>query len=100
MSVHQLSHPHDQDACRRYLGNLSEYADGTLSAELCRELEAHMSDCANCRIVVNTLTKTVSLYHQIPAPEMPDAVRERLYKVLHLEKYIATSPDTPGPSDR
>jgi anti-sigma factor RsiW len=95
MSASDQPHQHDQDSCRRYLGSLSEYADGTLSDELCRELEAHMDTCDNCRIVVNTLTKTISLYHQIPAPEMPTAVRERLYKVLHLEEHFTAKPNVP-----
>lgn len=89
------THHHDHDACRRYLSSLSEYADGTLSDELCRELEAHMATCENCRIVVNTLSKTIALYHQLPEPEMPNSVRERLYKVLKLDNYSAT----PGDSD-
>lgn len=100
MSAHHPSHPHNQDICRRYLSSLSEYVDGTLSAELCRELEAHMSGCDNCRVVVNTFTKTISLYRQMPAPEMPTAVRERLYKVLHLERHIPTGLDAPDPPDR
>ncbi|MCL4236770.1 MAG: zf-HC2 domain-containing protein [Anaerolineae bacterium] len=95
MSASDQPHEHNQDSCRRYLSSLSEYADGTLSAELCEELEAHMAICENCRIVVNTLTRTVSLYRQIPAPKMPSAVKERLYKVLHLEAYIPPGPDAP-----
>jgi anti-sigma factor RsiW len=70
--------------CQHYLQSLSDYVDGTLSEELCRELESHVAECENCRIVVNTLTKTVSLYHQLPSPEMPSDVRERLYKVLDI----------------
>jgi len=93
MSTHH--HEHDHDACRRYLSSLSDYADGTLSDDLCRELEAHMATCENCRIVVNTLSKTISLYHQLPEPEMPNAVKERLYKVLNLDSYSAA----PGDSD-
>lgn len=79
------NHAHDEHDCRRYLGALSEYVDGALSAELCREIEAHMAECENCRVVVNTLSKTVALYHQLPEPEMPNAVRERLFKVLKLD---------------
>jgi RNA polymerase sigma-70 factor (ECF subfamily) len=99
MSAHHHPHPHNQDTCRRYLGSLSEYVDGTLSAELCRELEAHLLGCDNCRVVVNTFTKTISLYRQMPAPEMPAAVRERLYKVLHLERYFPPGLDAPDPPE-
>lgn len=84
----QPAHQHD---CRHYLGELSDYIDGTLSSELCRELEQHMETCENCRVVVNTFSKTVALYHRLPEPEMPDAVRERLFKVLDLKPYVRTS---------
>ena len=73
--------------CKRYLRHLSEYVDGALSEELCHEIEAHMADCDNCRVVVNTLDKTVALYRRLPAPELPSAVREQLYRVLHLEDF-------------
>jgi anti-sigma factor RsiW len=89
------SHTHDPEKCRRYLGNLSEYVDGELCDELCQELEAHMAECENCRVVVNTLSKTVALYHQLPAPEMPNTVRERLYKVLNLDDLRRASKDRP-----
>ena len=75
--------------CLHYLQSLSDYVDGTLGEELCRELETHVAECENCRIVVNTLTKTVSLYHQLPSPEMPSDVKERLYKVLDIRSFYA-----------
>lgn len=81
------AHEHHEHNCRDYLGSLSDYVDGVLGEELCREIEAHMAECDNCRVVVNTLSKTVSLYHQLPAPEMPHAVRERLFKVLKLDDF-------------
>jgi len=87
------THTHTPETCRRYLGELSDYVDGTLSEELCHELEAHMAICENCRIVVNTFTKTISLYHQMPAPEMPNEVKERLYKVLDLHAYGPAAKD-------
>ena len=46
------------------MGNLSEFIDGELQAELCAELEQHLEGCDNCRIVVNTLRKTIELYKQ------------------------------------
>ncbi len=88
------SHTHDSETCRRYLHSLSEYVDGELGEEICREIEAHMTECENCRVVVDTLTKTVTLYHQLPVPEMPHAVKERLYKVLNLED-LGSTPDDP-----
>jgi anti-sigma factor (TIGR02949 family) len=72
--------------CRHLLGELSEYIDGTLEARLCAEIERHLADCENCRVVVDTLNKTVSLYHTIAAQDdVPKGVRQRLFKRLDLE---------------
>lgn len=76
-----------EQGCERYLRHLSEYVDGALSEALCHEIEAHMAECENCRVVVNTLNKTVALYRRLPAPELPHSVREQLYRVLHLEDF-------------
>jgi anti-sigma factor RsiW len=54
--------------CRYLLSSLSEYVDGDISDELCQEIERHMADCENCQIVVNTLQKTVYLYHETTRP--------------------------------
>ncbi len=75
--------------CHRLLDVLSEYIDGELGGQLCLELERHLAGCENCRVVVDTLRKTVSLYHtQLPAPDMPAEVRERLYRSLDLDEYF------------
>lgn len=76
---------HNHKDCRKLLGSLSEYVDGELSDELCEVLEHHMEDCEDCRIVVDTLRKTVYLYHkQAEAEEIPSDIRQRLFKSLNL----------------
>jgi predicted anti-sigma-YlaC factor YlaD len=81
-------HVHTQQ-CRQLLGSLSDYIDGELQAELCAQIEEHMKDCDNCRIVVNTLRKTVELYEQAnPSAELPADVRERLFVKLELGDYL------------
>lgn len=82
--------------CTHYLRHLSEYLDGALSEELCREIETHMAHCDNCRVVVNTLNKTVALYQRLPAPELPNAVREHLYRVLRLDDFYAPPRSDPS----
>jgi anti-sigma factor RsiW len=74
--------------CRDLLDGLSDYLDGDAPSELCAEIERHLADCDKCRIVVDTLRKTVTLYHQLPQPEMPASARERLYKRLDLTDYL------------
>ena len=74
--------------CDQILGSLSEYIDGELKAELCAVLEAHLQECENCRIVVNTLRKTIELYRETSTPdELPGEVRQRLYAKLELEDF-------------
>lgn len=75
--------------CESLLGSLSEYIDGGLSPELCREIEKHLEGCENCRIVLNTTKRTIDLVHApIEKPDVPDDVRERLFKRLNLDDYL------------
>lgn len=83
-------HSHEKhEHCRDLLSSLGEYVDGTLSADLCSALENHLKGCPRCRVVVNTLKKTVELYHETASETtIPDDVRQRLYKKLNLEDYL------------
>ena len=70
--------------CRDHLSELSDYLDGDLDPTLCDEIERHMAECGNCRIVVDTLRKTVNLYRTYAHEEIPPDAKERLYAVLKL----------------
>jgi anti-sigma factor RsiW len=80
----------DHSKCQSLLDSLSDYVDGTLGEDLCEEIERHIADCQNCHIVVDTLRKTISLYHvsATDAGEVPGVVRERLFRTLNLEDII------------
>ena len=74
--------------CRQLLELMSDYIDGELNQNLCAELELHLTDCEDCRIVVDTLRKTVNLYHLHNSQlVLPPEVRERLYRCLDLNNY-------------
>lgn len=74
--------------CREWLGSLSDYVDGTLEETLCVEIERHMQNCENCRVVIDTLRKTISLYQSTASTSIPDKVRERLYQRLQLDEFL------------
>lgn len=75
--------------CRHLLASLSDYVDGELGDELCAELEQHLAGCKDCQVVVDTMRKTISLYHSNSMPpEVPSEVRQRLYKRLNLEDFL------------
>ena len=80
----------DDKQCQSLLGSLSEYVDGTAQEDLCREIERHLADCEDCRIVVDTLKKTVFLYHATSTSGIPLDVRERLFMRLDLGDYLKT----------
>lgn len=86
----EVIHSHEENEhCRELLATLGEYVDGTLSGDLCAVLENHLKDCPRCRIVVNTLKKTVELYQETALDTaIPDEVRQRLYKKLNLDDYL------------
>jgi anti-sigma factor (TIGR02949 family) len=78
----------DHKDCRKLLGSLSAYVDGELDEELCSVLEQHLEDCEDCRIVVDTLRKTVYLYHATAnTEELPPDIRKRLYQSLNIGNY-------------
>jgi predicted anti-sigma-YlaC factor YlaD len=79
----------EHESCQHLLHSLGEYVDGSLGGELCAVLEKHLKDCPRCRVVVNTLKKTVELYHETATEtQIPDDVRRRLYLKLHLDEYL------------
>lgn len=81
---------HLHSNCEALLGSLSEYIDGDLSPELCQELEKHLAGCDNCRVVLNTTLRTIDLVHApVEKPDLPDDVRERLFKRLDLDDYLS-----------
>ncbi len=70
--------------CQELKAQLSDYIDGDLDERLCKELERHLATCENCRIVVDTLRKTILLYRDYGATPMPTQAHERLVKALKL----------------
>jgi anti-sigma factor (TIGR02949 family) len=84
---------HLHSNCERLLGSLSEYIDGELSPDLCQELEKHLAGCENCRVVLNTTKRTIDLVQApVEKPDLPEDVRERLFKRLNLDDYLNPKP--------
>ncbi len=74
--------------CEELITSISEYVEGSINPQLCLELEKHLSECHNCRVVVNTLKKTIDIYReQNTQDKVPVDVKNRLLARLHLEDY-------------
>ena len=68
--------------CKKMLEELNLYIDGELERELCQQLEAHLKGCDQCRIVLDTTTKTIEFYRDHTPIELPSAVKDRLHASL------------------
>lgn len=71
--------------CRDYISNLNDYLDGELEPELCDEIERHVGQCENCRIMVDTLTKTVKLCRDGQSERLPEKLQKKLQDKLHQQ---------------
>ena len=61
---------------------LSEYLDGQLDTNVMTELEEHLKNCEDCRLVVDTTKKTVQIFCNSDPVPLPDDMRERLHRAL------------------
>ena len=64
--------------CEELLAMLNEYVDGMIDPSVCREFEQHMAGCNPCKVVVDNVRKTITLYKEGQPYELPLAFRERL----------------------
>jgi anti-sigma factor RsiW len=68
--------------CKEVIQRLSDYIDGELDPVLKQDLEQHLAQCRDCRIIVDTTRKTVEIYSNSEPLPLPAPVRERLMQAL------------------
>jgi len=68
--------------CQEILKVLNEYVDGQLDPGVCEELQKHLQGCDPCRIVVDNIRKTISLYKDDEVYELPADFKARLHDAL------------------
>jgi anti-sigma factor RsiW len=72
-------------ACQDLKSQLSGFIDGELDDAICQEIMRHLESCENCRVMVDTLKKTIVLYREEPHESVPADVHNRLFQVLEIE---------------
>ncbi len=79
--------------CREFVHELSDYVDGELDPRLCREIERHVGECENCRIMIDTLRQTVRLCCEGKEHRLPEELERRLGDLLRAswEKKFGSS---------
>lgn len=68
--------------CDQLLKLLNDYVDGEVDPAICQELQKHLGDCDACRVVVDNLRRTISLYKDGQEYELPAEFRSRLDQAL------------------
>lgn len=76
--------------CEELLAILSKYIDGEVDSSICKDFEQDLHGCNPCKVVVDNVRKTITLYKDQEPYEMPPEFHNRLHSVLRKkwdEKY-------------
>lgn len=68
--------------CQEVVDQLWEYLDDDARQELCRQIDEHIGDCSHCRVEVDSLRRTISLYRVEENVCTPVRLSERLKNAL------------------
>jgi len=68
--------------CEELLAMLNEYVDGPIDPGICEAFEKHLAGCNPCRVVVDNIRQTITLYRKDEPCELPLAFRERLHAAI------------------
>jgi predicted anti-sigma-YlaC factor YlaD len=68
--------------CRNVVKELSNYLDEALDQTLKASIEQHLSNCEDCRLVVDTTRKTIQIYCNAEPLPLPEDTRIRLRQAL------------------
>lgn len=71
--------------CNEVLQELGDYLDEDQRNELCRQIDAHLHQCKDCRFYVDTVKKTIVLYQADQSVELPVIVSSKLAAAMAQE---------------
>ena len=68
--------------CDDVIRELSNYLDGELALSAKHDLEVHLDDCRECKMVVDQTKLTVEVFCDSELVELPADVKSRLHDAL------------------
>ena len=68
--------------CDELLALLNEYVDGGINPSICKSLEGHLAQCNPCRVVVDNIRKTITLYREDEPCDLPPKFRDHLHAAI------------------
>ncbi len=73
--------------CKQFLQELNDYLDPNVDAAMKANLDAHVNQCPNCFVIVDTTMKTLQVYKGMEPKAIPEDVQTRLW--LAIERKMA-----------
>jgi hypothetical protein len=77
---------HSKAQCIKLLRHLSTYLDDEPTIDVCREIRAHLGDCPNCELFLNSLRQTITLCRHVGAhplsPRLKAQIRRQIMKAV------------------
>lgn len=80
--------------CEEMLKSLSEYVDGEIDPAICEQFEQHLAGCDPCRVVIDNIRQTITLYQGDEPYPVPEEFQQRLHHLMRRrwqEKFGAQS---------
>jgi anti-sigma factor RsiW len=68
--------------CKGLIREISDYIDGELDPPMKQELERHLEDCEDCKMVVDQTKLAVDVFCDEKPVELPPDVKFRLHEAL------------------
>ena len=68
--------------CPDYISNLNDFLDGEIDPELCEEIELHLGQCKNCKLMVDSMRQTVKLCREGTEEKLPPQLEKKLNNIL------------------
>ena len=68
--------------CKQFLQELNDYLDPDIDSVTKVHLEAHVSECPNCFVIVDTTKHTLEVYKGMEPQTVPEDVKSRLWSAL------------------
>ncbi|MCC7153256.1 MAG: zf-HC2 domain-containing protein [Bryobacterales bacterium] len=84
--------------CKDFLREISEFLDDRADPQLQSELKAHITQCPNCWVILDTTLKTIQVYKGMEPQELPEGVHGQLMKALEKRCAAKTKKAQPPPT--
>jgi predicted anti-sigma-YlaC factor YlaD len=68
--------------CQEFLAALNDYVDGETQSALCQALEGHLADCNPCRVVIDNIQQTITLYRAGERMPLPEGLHDRIRSIM------------------